>query len=806
MLLLCITLILSFVTFPIASQQIYDIWATTWDRAQLFTYTNLSPSPLNFVSPGAIGAADITVDDSTLLQNIDGFGASLTDSSALILNNLKNQNPDNYWAVLNMLFDPTDGADAAGLSYLRVPLGASDFSANTYSFDDVSDDTALTNFNINNAPSYLFSVINDIQSINSYLKVHILPWSPPGWMKDSGTMNGGSFLSGYTTTYANYLLKCLQGFQSHGIDVYAIGVQNEPENSNDSYPTCLITAIQEAQIGLVLRSLMDSNGFSGVRIIGYEHNWDDAAGYPVQLMQQAPSAFAGVSFHCYAGNVTEQDDFHNAFPDKEIYFTECTGEYGSDWWSDIKWYIDNIFVGSVEHSSMNGLMWNLALDGNGDPKLPGTTSCGTPCRPVVTVNSDGSYSYNQEFYVMAQASKAILPRDSGGPFGQSIGVSVGGTLNWALRVTAFVTGRVNPTDWLRYSLLVMNWDDEPNGSWDPTPVQTTIEFRGMQATYTFPVGVTTLWCACLVNLHGPSHQLTKYDIKDSNILRLRLEKRVREHAGDGEVAWQRVGQQTGTQVWRIEQFAVKEWPQTRFGCFYDGDSYIVLHTYKKTPEAQELSYDLHFWLGEDTTQDEAGTAAYKTVELDDHLGGTPVQYREVQSYESPRFLSYFPRFVCLRGGVATGFHHVSSPPPENTRRLYQISAIHLTGHSAHSSHLQVREVAAEGSSLIQGHVYVLDLGSKIWQFNTRKSVGKERYKAAEFVQSLVNERHTQCATAVYDELWGGSGKVPICSRIDSVPDIERVEAKSELALFRLSDATGTVVFNSLHACTLNPFT
>lgn len=91
------------------------------------------------------------------------------------------------------------------------------------------------------------------------------------------------------------------------------------------------------------------------------------------------------------------------------------------------------------------------------------------------------------------------------------------------------------------------------------------------------------------------------------------------------------------QIWRIEQFHVKEWPKTRYGNFYDGDSYIVLHVrlildpmvprsferlllvqaYKKDPDNEQLSYDLHFWLGSDTSQDEAATAAYKTVELDD---------------------------------------------------------------------------------------------------------------------------------------------------------------------------------------------
>ncbi|KII83682.1 glycoside hydrolase family 30 protein [Plicaturopsis crispa FD-325 SS-3] len=480
----------------VASQQIWDIWQTKWDRQPLFEYNPSSAPalPINFVSPGTIGDADIVVDDTTVHQTIYGFGGSLTDSAALTLNNLKSKNSGNYWAILDYMFNPADGANSAGLSYLRVPLGASDFSANLYSFDDTSGDTSLNDFNINAAPSYLFSVIKDIMSVNNVLRVHLLPWSPPGWMKDSGTMDGGSLKTNYETAYANYLLKCLQGFKSQGITAYAIGIQNEPENSNPSYPTCTMPYNVEAAIGTTLRTLMNNNGFSNTKIIGYEHNWNDAAAYPVNLMNTAASAFAGVAFHCYSGSVSEQASFTSKYPNKEVYFTECAGTIGTDWWSDIKWYMDNLFIGSLNYGSSTGLMWSLAADGNGNPKLPGTTSCGgNGCRPVVTINSDGSYSCNQEFYSMAQASKAIIPRDAGGPWGQRIGVTVGGTLNWALIVGAYVTGRTSSTDWDRYSLVVLNWDDSASTSWNPQPVKTTIEFRDMQATFTFPVGVTTLW-------------------------------------------------------------------------------------------------------------------------------------------------------------------------------------------------------------------------------------------------------------------------------------------------------------------------
>lgn len=205
-----------------------------------------------------------------------------------------------------------------------------------------------------------------------------------------------------------------------------------------------------------------------------------------------------------------------------------------------------------------------------------------------------------------------------------------------------------------------------------------------------------------------------------------------------------------------------EWPGDR--SFYDGDSYIILHSYKKTPDAAALSFDLHFWLGENTTQDEAGTAAYKTVELDDResdtlsktpslnrahsidLGGHPTQYRECQGYESTRFLSYFPRFICLHGGVATGFHHVSSRPLQNLRRLYKIS---LSRQMGGRSHMQIREVPAEGASLEEGDVFVLDKGREIWNFHTSKSVGQEKFKAAEFVQSLINDREGQSEVKVF---------------------------------------------------------
>ncbi|TFK18841.1 glycoside hydrolase [Coprinopsis marcescibilis] len=479
------------------AQQIQDIWQTTWDRSRLFSSVG-PPNPINFVNPGPIGDADIVVNDNAQYQDMLGFGATLTDSSALVLDNLKvygftRRNPTNYWNVLRYMFNPADGANSAGLNYIRIAVGASDFSQYVYSLNDVAGDTSMSRFNMSRVPSYAFSVLRDIQATNSQVKLHLVPWSPPAWMKSSGTMNGGSMLPQYVDAHALYLLKSVQGYQAQGFPIYAISVQNEPQHSNPTYPTCTMTPDIEARISVRLKSLLNSNGLSNVKIIGYEHNWNNAATYPVDLVRQAGDAISGVGFHCYEGSVSNQDAFQRQFPGKEIYFTECTGTIGSDWWNDIKWYMDNLWIGSVERYSRTGLMWNFALDGSGNPKLPGTTSCDAGCRPLVTVNDDGSYNFNQEFYAIAQVSRAVIPKDPSGPFARRIGVSVGGGRGWALRVGAYVTRRTPAGEWNRYSLVVLNWDDGGNNGWNPRPVRATINFRGKQAVYTFPVGVTTLW-------------------------------------------------------------------------------------------------------------------------------------------------------------------------------------------------------------------------------------------------------------------------------------------------------------------------
>lgn len=250
--------------------------------------------------------------------------------------------------------------------------------------------------------------------------------------------------------------------------------------------------------------------------------------------------------------------------------------------------------------------------------------------------------------------------------------------------------------------------------------------------------------------------------------------------------WATAGKAAGLQIWRIENFAIQPWPKNEYGKFYNGDSYIVLHTFK---QGNSFKWDVHFWLGEKTSQDEAGTAAYKTVELDDQLGGAAVQHREVQDFESELFLSYFkPTIQILQGGVESGFNHVK--PTEYEPRLLQLKG---------KKYVRVTQVSLSSDSLNSGDVFVLDGGLEIFQWNGSKSSVQERNKGGEVSRGLRDERPGAKVVVIDEgheearfwELLGGSG--PIASAEEGGDDwsAEKESGKGK-ALFRLSDASGSL--------------
>jgi len=274
-----------------------------------------------------------------------------------------------------------------------------------------------------------------------------------------------------------------------------------------------------------------------------------------------------------------------------------------------------------------------------------------------------------------------------------------------------------------------------------------------------------------------------YDWKDSNLALFGsdLERKIKKASAETEVAWKGAGQKPGLQIWRIEQFKVKAWPKEEYGKFFSGDSYIILNTYKD--EGDKLLYDVHFWMGKESTQDEYGTAAYKTVELDTFLNDVPIQHREVQGFESDLFLSYFDTITTMKGGAESGFHRVE--PEQFKPRL-----LHFFGTR---KHIEVIEVPLSKSRLDSGDVFILDLGKRIIQWNGSESNKDEKFKAAQYCQKLESERNGRAKGEVIDErdTYPGHEFYKALVQDDEKDSDDDFRAKdTEHELYRVSDASG----------------
>lgn len=377
---------------------------TTGDRSQLLQ----SKATVRFGSGGTNTQFVISVDPTTVYQQTDGVGASLTDSSAWVIWNKLDSTQQA--ALMQQLFSPSAGI---GISFLRQPMGASDFSVSgNYSYDDMppgQTDPNLTNFSVSHDDAYIVPLLQQALAINSSAKVVALPWSPPAWMKTNDSMNGGEMNTAHFPSLAQYFVKFAQAYQQRGIPIYAISVQNEPLYSTSNYPTESLPASDEADfIANHLGPAMANAGLSSVKIFGYEHNWDNTTYPETVLASSAASYVAGTSFHCYAGDVGAQSQVRTAYPAKDIWFTECTGSVGSNFAGDLVWNAHHLLIGATRNWARAISLWNVALDQNSGPTNGGCLSC----RGVVTIDdstSPATVTFNVEYYVLGHMGKYVVP-------------------------------------------------------------------------------------------------------------------------------------------------------------------------------------------------------------------------------------------------------------------------------------------------------------------------------------------------------------------------------------------------------------
>lgn len=348
-----------------------------------------------------------TLNPVSTYQKIDGFGFSITGSASY---NLLKMDSDQRTKLLTQIFSTSEGY---GCSYVRVPIGCSDFSLSDYT---CCDTFGIENFALTEEETeYIIPVMKEILAINPNVKVISAPWTAPRWMKTNGNWTDGNLKRECYQDYATYFVKWIQAFKNNGIEIYGVTPQNEPLNRGNS--ASMYMSWEEARdfIKTALGPKFKEHNVS-TKIYVFDHNYnydniDDQRGYPTKIYSDADAVqyIAGAAYHNYGGNATEMSRVHNEAPSKELIFTEWTA--GTWSWPGVG--MESITSDSqaliydvLNNWGQGAIVWNLMLDSDRGPYRPGGCSTGNG---AIDINNDGynQLTYNSFYYVICIAASAV---------------------------------------------------------------------------------------------------------------------------------------------------------------------------------------------------------------------------------------------------------------------------------------------------------------------------------------------------------------------------------------------------------------
>ncbi|WP_147676364.1 glycoside hydrolase family 30 protein [Algibacter pacificus] len=373
-----------------------DLYVTKADQSELFQKQS-TKVPLYTENVNV----NITVNPETTYQEMDGFGFSLTGGSAWLLNNMSTTERSK---ILQNIFSKNN----IGVSYLRVSIGASDLDAEVFSYSDLPDgetDEKLELFSIEKDKVHLIPILKEILAINPDIKIMGSPWSAPIWMKTNNTSIGGSLKPEYYAIYANYFIKYIEAYRAEGIAIDAITVQNEPLHDGNN-PSMYMEAIDQAEFVKNFLGPAFKTANIQTKIIVWDHNADNTS-YPITIFNDpdANQYIDGSAFHLYSGSINNLSTVHNAFPNKNLYFTEQWVGANSAFNDNLLWHAREVIIGATRNWCKTVLEWNLASNSALEPHTNG--GC-TECLGALTIDGN-TVQKNVAYYIIAHASKFVQP-------------------------------------------------------------------------------------------------------------------------------------------------------------------------------------------------------------------------------------------------------------------------------------------------------------------------------------------------------------------------------------------------------------
>lgn len=373
---------------------------------ELFAAKTLDELKPQATDSDSCSVVKISINAEQAYQEIDGFGASFTDSSAYLMNQVLSEAQREE--AMQKLFHPEQGI---GLSVIRNPMGASDYARDFYSYNDLpagETDVDQALFSVAHDEADIIPLTKQAHMLNPQLKLMGSPWSPPAWMKSSGSMIGGELKPEYYASYAQYFVKYIQAYAEQGLHIYAITPQNEPLYNPGHYPGMLM--LPEVQSEFIKHHLKPAFTAAGIttKILCYDHNWDKPD-YPLHVLDEAGDTVDGVAWHWYGGSPTAQSDVFLADPSKEVHFTEGSG---GEWIPAFEPAFSNVMrtgIAILRNYSKSFVLWNMALDEENGPFVPGFGQ--STCRGLLKVNQQTkTLEYTLDYYALAHFSKCARPK------------------------------------------------------------------------------------------------------------------------------------------------------------------------------------------------------------------------------------------------------------------------------------------------------------------------------------------------------------------------------------------------------------
>jgi glucosylceramidase len=376
------------------------VWETTRDGQSRVA---LSSQVYSFSDKPTDRCVPITVDDRQHFQKMRGFGYALTGGSAELMMAMSS---DARHDLILSLFGHGEGQ--AGISYIRLTVGASDMNSFVFSYDDMPRDMSdwdLKNFSLAQDMNDVVPVMREILAVNPDIEILASPWSAPTWMKTNNDVQGGKLRKECYDVYARYFVRYIQEMAKQGITISALTIQNEPLNSRNT-PSMAWTPQEQAEfIADYLGPQFRKNGIS-TEIVLFDHNCD-RPDYPLTILSNPKvSQYAsGVAFHQYMGDHSGMTTVHKMRPDKDIFFTEqmIIDRSGSAT-ATIAPVVERVVVNVVRNWSCNVILWNLAADADAGPH---TDNGGCPfCHGAVTIIGN-RWHRNIAFYGLSHASEFV---------------------------------------------------------------------------------------------------------------------------------------------------------------------------------------------------------------------------------------------------------------------------------------------------------------------------------------------------------------------------------------------------------------